>query len=75
MPKDIVMYQWIVHVTCYENQGYKEKYKRVDTDVIVVARDKKEAAILAIDAAKEKDMAFIFGEIKKIRRRDIRKYE
>ena len=74
MPKDIIMYQWNVRVVCLENQGYKEKYRKVETEVIVIARNRKEAAELAIEAAKEKDMAFIFGDIQKIRRRDIKKY-
>ena len=74
MPKDIIMYQWDVHVTCYENQGYKEKFRKVETDVTVIARNRKEAAALAVEAAKEKEMAFIFGEIRKIRRKDIKKY-
>ncbi len=72
MPKELIMYPWNVIVRGYYEYGYRCGEKMIEDDVDVIARNRKEAKKLAIEAIKEKDASFIFCKIK-IRNRDIRR--
>lgn len=72
MSKEIVMYQWNVHVTGFVDVGYKCGEKKIETDVTVIAINKHDAKKYAIPEACKQNAAFVFARTK-IRGRDITK--